>query len=175
MLKKIGLFLLVGVLIVLGLAALQPATYSVQRSLVIRSAPEHIIPLISDFHQWKSWSPWENIDPSMKRTFKGAPGDKGAFYSWDGNDEVGAGSMEITEITPPSKVVIKLDFLRPFPSQNQTVFTLTAQDGGTLVTWTMSGPHSYISKLMGLFASMDSMIGKYFEQGLASMQSVAEQ
>lgn len=174
MLKKTGLALLALILIVLGLAALQPATFSVQRSIAIQAAPEKIMPLISDFHQWKSWSPWENIDPAMKRSFTGSSNQKGAYYAWDGNDEVGAGSMEIIEITPPSKLVIKLDFIRPFPSQNQTVFTLTPQGGGTLVTWTMSGAHTYLSKLMGLFVSMDSMVGKFFEQGLASMKSVSE-
>lgn len=174
MLKKIAIALVVLILIVLGLAAMQPDSYKVTRSATIKAPPEKIIPLISDFHNWASWSPWENLDPAMKRTFSGAPKDKGAIYAWEGNDKVGAGRMEILGVTQPTKVDIQLDFLRPFESHCQTVFTLEPKGDSTTVTWTMSGPSAFITKLMGLVASMDSMVGKDFEAGLASMKSVAE-
>ncbi len=174
MLKKVAIAVALLILIVLGLAAMQPDSYKVQRSATIKAPPEKIIPLISDFHNWASWSPWENLDPAMKRTFSGAAKDKGAVYAWEGNDKVGAGRMEILDVTQPTKVDIKLDFLRPFESHCQTVFTLEPKGDSTTVTWTMSGPSAFITKLMGLFASMDSMVGKDFEAGLASMQSVAE-
>jgi hypothetical protein len=38
----------------------------------------------------------------------------------------------------------------------------------------MHGPMPYISKLMTLFFSMDKMIGKDFEAGLASLKALAE-
>jgi hypothetical protein len=174
MLKKIVIAIVVLVLIVLGLAAMQPDSYKVTRSATIKAPPEKIIPLISDFHNWASWSPWENLDPAMKRTFSGPAKDKGAVYAWEGNDKVGAGRMEILEVAQPSKVDIKLDFLRPFESHCQTVFTLEPKGDSTTVTWTMSGPSAFITKLMGLVASMDSMVGKDFEAGLASMKTVAE-
>lgn len=174
MLKKIAIAIVVLVLIVLGLAAMQPDSYKVTRSATIKAPPEKIIPLISDFHNWASWSPWENLDPAMKRTFSGPAKDKGAVYAWEGNDKVGAGRMEILEVAQPSKVDIKLDFLRPFESHCQTVFTLEPKGDSTTVTWTMSGPSAFITKLMGLVASMDSMVGKDFEAGLASMKTVAE-
>jgi hypothetical protein len=110
----------------------------------------------------------------MKRSFEGPASGQGAVYGWSGNDEVGQGRMEITENTPPSKVGIKLDFIKPFKSTNQTTFTLQPQGDSTLVTWTMNGPAEFITKLMGVFVSMDKMIGKDFEKGLSQLKAVAE-
>jgi hypothetical protein len=174
MLKKIALGIVVLVLIVLGLAAMQPDSFRVQRTIAIKASPEKIQPLISDFRNWTSWSPWEKLDPAMKRTFSGAPKDVGAVYAWEGDDKVGAGRMEITSLTQPTNVGIKLDFLRPFESHCVTDFTLAGSGDTTTVTWTMSGPSDFMTKLMGLAVSMDKMIGKDFEAGLASMKAVAE-
>jgi hypothetical protein len=110
----------------------------------------------------------------MKRTHSGANSGLGAVYAWDGNDKVGAGRMEITSAQAPGQVDIKLDFLRPFASSNTTRFALKAQADGTEFVWTMQGPMPFISKLMSVFVSMDSMIGKDFEAGLANLKAVAE-
>lgn len=173
MLKKIAIGVVVLVLIVLGLAAMQPDSFRVQRTIAIKAPPEKILPLISDFHNWTSWSPWEKLDPAMKRTYSGAPKDQGAVYAWEGDDKVGAGRMEITG-QAPAKVDIKLDFLKPFESHCQTEFALETKGELTTVSWTMSGPSDFMTKLMGLAVSMDSMIGKDFEAGLANMKAVAE-
>lgn len=174
MLKKIAMGFVVLILIVLALAAMQPDSFRVQRAIAIKAPPEKITPLISDFHQWPQWSPWEKLDPAMKRTFSGAPKDVGAVYEWKGKKDVGSGRMEITSMTPPTRVGIDLVFLEPFESHCVTDFTLENQGETTTVTWTMSGPSNFMTKLMGLFASMDKMIGKDFEAGLASMKAAAE-
>lgn len=174
MIKKIALAIVVILVIILGMAAMQPSSFSVKREIAIKAPPEKIIPLVSDFHNWGSWSPWEHLDPKMKRTFSGADNGKGAAYAWEGNDDVGAGRMEITDVTVPSKVDIKLDFLRPFESHNTTEFTLTPQGDATTVTWNMTGPMPFITKIMSVFVSMDKMIGKDFEKGLANLKAAAE-
>ncbi|WP_332854837.1 SRPBCC family protein [Duganella sp. S19_KUP01_CR8] len=173
MLKKIAMGVVILVLVVLGLAAMQPDSFRVQRTIAIKAPAEKILPLISDFHNWTSWSPWEKLDPAMKRTFSGAPKDQGAIYAWEGDDKVGAGRMEITG-QAPTKVDIKLDFLKPFESHCQTEFVLETKGELTTVSWTMSGPSDFMTKLMGLAVSMDTMIGKDFEAGLANMKAVAE-
>jgi hypothetical protein len=174
MFKKIAIGLVILVLIVLGLAAMQPDSFRVQRSIAIKAPAEKIMPLISDFHHWPQWSPWEKLDPAMKRTFSGAPKDVGAAYAWTGNKDVGSGRMEIVSMTQPSKVGINLVFLEPFESHCVTEFVLDTKGDLTTVSWTMSGPSNFMTKVMGLFASMDSMIGKDFEAGLASMKAAAE-
>lgn len=177
MLKKIaiGLAAIVGIIvIILGVAASKPDTFAVVRTITIKAPPEKIAPLISDFHNWGSWSPWEHLDPAMQRTFSGTAAGPGAVYAWTGNDKVGAGRMEITAVTPPSRIDIKLDFLTPFESHNATEFLLDTKGDTTTVTWNMHGPMPFVSKVMTVFVSMDSMIGGDFEKGLASMKAVAE-
>jgi carbon monoxide dehydrogenase subunit G len=174
MLKQISLVVLAIIIVILGLAAMKPDTFSVRRSVSIKAPPEKVAALITDFHQWGSWSPWENLDSAMKRTFTGAASGKGAIYEWEGNKQVGKGRMEITDDGAPAKTVIKLDFLQPFESHNTTKFTLVPQGGETLVTWDMSGPMPFISKIISVFSSMDAMIGKDFEKGLSNMKSAAE-
>jgi uncharacterized protein YndB with AHSA1/START domain len=174
MLKKIALAVLAIVVIILGMAAMKPATFTVKRVVSIKAPPEKIAPLVTDFHQWASWSPWEHLDPAMKRTFSGAPAGKGAIYEWEGNKDVGKGRMEVLDAATPAKTVIKLDFLQPFESHNVTEFTLVPQGEMTQVTWDMTGPMPFISKIMSVFVSMDSMIGKDFEKGLANMKATAE-
>lgn len=174
MFKKIALAVVVLVAAVLLFAATRPDSFRVQRSTSIKAPAEKIFPLIADFHAWGAWSPWEKLDPTMKRTHSGAPSGKGAVYAWDGNNEVGAGRMEIAEVSAPSRLSIKLDFSRPMEGHNTAEFTLVPKGDGSEVTWAMFGPNPYLSKLIGLFLDMDKMIGKDFETGLANLKALAE-
>jgi uncharacterized protein YndB with AHSA1/START domain len=174
MIKKIAVGSLAILAIILLLAAMQPDSFGVRRSTTIKAPPARIIALINDFRSWSSWSPWEQLDPNMKRSFAGPPNGKGAVYSWEGNKDVGAGRMEITDMSAPARVVIKLDFLKPLEAHNTTEFTLQPQGELTTVTWNMTGPMPFVSKIMSVFMSMDAMIGKDFEKGLANMKAVAE-
>jgi uncharacterized protein YndB with AHSA1/START domain len=170
----IAAVLAIVIVVVLILAATKPATFSVQREIAVQAAPEKIFTLIDDFHQWRSWSPYEDKDPAMKRSFGGAASGKGAVYEWDGNNNVGSGRMEILDSAQPSKIVIKLDFIRPFEGHNTAEFTMLPQGGATAVTWTMHGPASFMSKLMQVFMNLDHMIGKDFEIGLANLKRLTE-
>lgn len=162
------------VAIVLVLAPMRPDTFRVERSLDIDAPAEKIFPLINDYKQWGSWSPYENIDPQMQRTFSGAADGKGAVYEWRGNRNVGHGRMEILDSTPPSRIVIKLDFFSPFKAHNTAEFIMRPQASATNVTWAMHGPVNFMAKIMHLFVNMDRMCGDQFQQGLTSMKAVAE-
>lgn len=173
MLKKIGLVLLLLVAAVLLFAATRPDSFSVERRIVIQAPPEKIQALLVDFHRWADWSPWEKLDPAMKRSFGGPPAGVGATYGWQGNKDVGSGRMEVKAVAP-DKVSIQLDFIEPFEGHNTADFTLAPKDGGTELRWLMFGPAPFVTKLMGVFVSMDSLIGKDFEKGLAQLKAVAE-
>jgi hypothetical protein len=159
---------------ILGLAATKPDAFRIQRAASIKAPPERIYPHISDFHNWGAWSPWEKLDPALQRTYSGPTEGKGAIYEWEGNKQVGKGRMEITEASPPSKIVIKLDFMRPFEAHNTTEFTLDGQGDSTNVSWTMDGQQPFFFKVMSLFMSIDKMIGKEFETGLANLRGLTE-
>lgn len=166
--------ILVAIAVVLAYAATRPDTFRIQRSTGIQAPPEKIFPFIDDFHQWKAWSPWEKIDPEAKASFSGASSGVGAIYEWSGNRDIGQGRMKITESSPPSRIVLDIDFIKPFKGHNQIEFTLLAQGDVTTVTQAMYGCNSFPSKLIGLFFCMEDMVGKKYEEGLASLKSLAE-
>src|SRR4051812_5156997 len=170
----VAIILAVAIAVVLGLASTKSNTLRVQRSITINAPPERIFPLISDFHQWLHWSPYEQKDPAMKRTYEGAERGKGAVYAWDGDKNVGSGRMEILEASVPSKITIKLDFFKPFEGHNTAEFTMLPQGDVTNLTWTMHGPAVFLSKVMQVFMNLDHMIGKDFEVGLANLKKLAE-
>ena len=172
-LKVVLIVLAVAVAAVLGLAATKPDSFSVQRSTSIKAPPEKIAAVLSDFRAWEAWSPWERIDPKMKRTYSGEPKGKGAKYAWVGNSEVGEGSMTITE-AQASRVALDLDFVKPFEGHNKVVFTLAPKGEATEVSWAMNGPSPYVTKVIQVFCDMDGMIGKQFETGLANLKAVTE-
>ena len=152
-----------------------PDTYTVQRSTSIAAPPQAVFSHVADFHRWTAWSPWDDIDPQLQRTYSGADSGTGAKYAWSGNRKAGEGTMEIIEATEGSSVKIALEFLKPFKSSSTTSFELRSDGDSTSVTWTMSGPKTLMTRLMGIFKSMDKMIGPDFEKGLAQLKAAVEQ
>lgn len=174
MLKIIGIVIALAIAAILILAAMRPDNFRLERKATIKAPPEKIFAILNDFKQWSVWSPWEKKDPAMKRNFGAVTSGKGATYAWEGNKEVGIGNMEIAESAPPSKLAIKLNFVKPFEASNLVNFTLMPADGGTEVTWSMEGKCNFISKIMQVFVSMDKMVGPDFEAGLANLKIAAE-
>jgi uncharacterized protein YndB with AHSA1/START domain len=170
----IAVILAIAIAAVLILAATKPDRFSVQREITVRAPAEKIFPLINDFHQWIAWSPWEHRDPALKRSYSGAESGKGTVYGWDGNKNVGSGRMEILESTASSKIVIQLDFLKPFEAHNTAEFTMLPQGDGTNLTWLMHGPAPFTYRLMQVFINLDHMVGKDFEVGLANLKRLTE-
>jgi uncharacterized protein YndB with AHSA1/START domain len=173
MIATILIVIAVAVAAVLAYAATKPDTFMVRRSASIAAPPEKIFPMIDDLRAQSAWSPFEK-DPNMKRTHSGAPRGKGAVYAWDGNRQVGAGQIAITESVPSSKVVLLLDMSRPFKAHNTVEFTLDRIGVGTNVSWAMQGRQPYMAKVMGLFVDCDKMCGGLFEEGLAKLKALAE-
>ncbi|MEQ1849842.1 MAG: SRPBCC family protein [Candidatus Peribacteraceae bacterium] len=172
-LKKVALVLLVLVLLVLGVAAFQPSYATYSRSLNMEAQPREIMQNIVNFRAWEKWSPYEKRDPEMKRTLGGETQGKGATYAWDGNSDVGAGTMEITSVTP-TEVVIDIAFTRPMEGKNIVNFTLKPEGAMTNVTWSMAGPVNFMGKLMGLFMDFDAIMAKDFDEGLMNLKTIVE-
>lgn len=174
MLTTLAIILFLSIFALLGYAAIKPDTFRVERALGIAAPAEKIFALINDFHQWSAWSPFEKMDPAMKKNFSGAAAGTGAVYEWEGNAKAGKGRIEITEAAPSSKITMKLDMFKPFPANNLVVFTLEPQRDETYVTWVMQGPQSFMAKVMGVLMNCDKMVGGQFEEGLARLKSIVE-
>jgi len=175
MLKIIAIVFVVAIVAVLGYAATRPNTFRVARSTVIKASPEKVYALIEDFHAWRSWSPYEALDPAMSRTYGAPAKGVGATYDWSGNGKAGAGRMEIVQARPPARIDIALDFTKPFAAHHKASFVLVPEGDATRVTWAMEGASPFMFRLMSLVVDMDKMLGKDFETGLASLKAQAEQ
>lgn len=174
MAKKLGLVVLGLIVVLVGVIATRPSNFTVSRSAEVKAPPEIVYAHVSDFHQWADWSPWEKLDPSMKKTYSGTETGVGAKYEWNGNDKVGSGSMTIADAKPNEQLGITLEFLTPFKATNRTEFAFTPAAGGTTVTWAMKGENNFMAKAMSLVMDMDKMVGGDFEKGLAALKTAAE-
>ena len=160
--------------IVVVYASTKPGSFRLARSISITAPPEKIFPLIDDLRSFNRWNPFLKHDANIKLTYSGPAHSKGAAHAWEGNNRVGKGRVEITDSVPSSRIVMKLDMIKPIEGHNRVEFTLEPKDGATTVTWAMSGQSAFITKLMGVFVSMDKMVGRAFENGLADLKSLAE-
>jgi hypothetical protein len=148
-------------------------TYRVERTQRIDAPRDTVRERIVDLHRWESWSPWQDLDPDMRQAYGGAEVGVGAWYEWEGNRKAGKGRMEIIH-ADDSTVRLDLQFLKPFRSHSNTFFDLQPDGDATQVTWTMVGPETAMTRVMGLFTSMDKMIGPDFEKGLTRLKADAE-
>lgn len=161
-------------LIFIGAVLMQPAQYRVERSITIAAPPAAVYPWVADFKKFDQWSPWEKLDPAMKKTFSGPDTGVGSRYEWSGNDDVGTGSMTVTAAKEGESLTMDLEFVEPWQSKAETGFALAADGEGTKVTWTMSGDNDFMGKAMGLFMDMEGMIGKDYDEGLSNLKKKVE-
>jgi hypothetical protein len=173
----VGVAIAAALAFVVLFAATRPNIFRVQRSVTIDAAPEKIFPLIDDFHNWPGWAPQDREDPRMKRTYSGAAFGTGAVSDWDSSGSAGKGRMSIIESTPPTRVVIKVDFVKPLAAHNLNEFIsepISELGPATKITWTMQGSNLYVMKVMSIFVNMDRVMGKHFETGLNNLKKAAE-
>lgn len=177
MIKTILIALIVAVSATLLYAATKPDTFSVQRTIGIHTSAAKLYPLISDLRQFNTWNPYVAKDPQIKLSYRGPSSGPGSAYDFQGNKDVGKGSIEVLSLSEPDKVSMKLDMIEPFEGHNVVTFTLVPRAGDptqTDVTWAMHGPNVFIGKVMGIFFDMDHMIGRDFDAGLARLKALVE-
>jgi hypothetical protein len=174
MLTYILIALAVLVVILILFILLKSPDFRVARSATMSAPASTVFELVNDFRNWREWSPWEAIDPQLKRSYEGSPAGQGAIYAWAGNNKVGEGRMTIIESRNADLIRIKLEFIKPFPATNETLFTFEPKVNQTAVNWTMSGKHNFVSKIFCTFMNMDKMVGGQFEQGLGKLKGTVE-
>jgi hypothetical protein len=169
---------LIGLLVLAGALAIyinsRPGPFRVSRSLAMLAPPATIYPLVNDFREWRTWSPWDKYDVNMKRTYEGPPEGVGAVYRWSGNGQVGEGSTTIVASHPPERINMRLQFVRPFKCDNPVEFTFTPKGDETVVTWSMTGKYNFATKAIGLVMNMDKMTGDQFTEGLTNLKRIVE-
>jgi hypothetical protein len=170
----IGAVMITAILLVLVIAAAKPNRFRVERSIGIAAPAVKIFPLLDDLRQQRLWSPYEQKDPGMKRTYSGAERGAGAIYEWDGDKNIGAGRQEIVSAAANERIEGKIDFFRPMKANNRFELLLRPAANGTNVTWAIFGPMPFSSRIFSVFMDFDKMIGSDFEKGLIELKQVAE-
>jgi hypothetical protein len=171
MLKKIAVVLVLVIAVLAGVIASRPADFKISRSRVVAAPPAVVHGFVNDLAKWPQWSPWDKLDPSMKKEVSTPAAGTGATYHWAGNDQVGEGRMTITESKPPQSVTMRLEFIKPFAATHRVQFDFVPSGTGTNVTWAMTGTNNFVSKAFDLFMNMDKMVGADFEKGLANLDA----
>ncbi len=174
MLSMVAIGVVVLLIVLAIVIATRPDTFRVERSIVVNAPADLVFPYVNDFHQWTQWSPFENLDPNLKRTYTGAPAGVGAEYGWSGNNKAGEGSMVIKESVPAQRIALDLRFTRPFKQTNLTEFTFKPTSEGVQVKWAMSGKNNVMGKAMSLVMNMDKFLGREFNKGLGNLKTVSE-
>lgn len=174
MIKKILLVLVALLVTLVVVILLQPDDFRITRSATMAAPAAGVFEQVNNFQRWGAWSPWEKLDPNIKRTFEGPESGVGATYSWAGDGQAGEGRMTIVESRPGELVRIKLEFIKPFAATNAAEFTFKPSGNNTEVTWDMSGEQNFLSKGIGLVMDMDKMVGGEFEKGLANLKAIVE-
>jgi hypothetical protein len=154
--------------------AFQPSTFRITRSATIAASPAAVFAEANDLHRFQNWSPWAKLDPNAKLNYEGPAAGMGAAFSWAGNSDIGEGKMTIIDSQPGQLVRCKLEFYKPMAGVAASEFTFKPEGQGTVVTWSMSGQNNFLARAVCMFMNMDKMIGGQFEQGLASLKTIAE-
>jgi len=169
----IWMILILLALMIAAIAA-QPSQFNVSRSLLIAAPREVLFSCVNNLQKWQSWSPWAQLDPNAKTVFEGPEEGLGAVMRWDGNKQVGTGSLEIVEIIPVEFVKYALIFVKPMPGTCHATFRFDEEGGMTRVTWSMTGHNNFVAKATSLVMNCDKMVGGYFEKGLQNLKELAE-
>lgn len=168
MLAKIGLGVVAVLIGFLGYVSTREGKFRYERSGVINAAPEKIFPYLSDFKLGGQWSPFEQVDPNMKKTFSEKT------MEFEGNSDAGSGKLELLNVVPNQSVDIKLTMTKPMHAENLIQYKLTPEQDGTRFTWIMSGDGGFMGKLMNVFMDCEKMIGDQFVKGISNLKTVVE-
>lgn len=175
--KKLGRFSTAVVIVLAVLAVfvtMQPDDTHVERSAVVKASPQEVYAYVNNLDNWNSFSPWADLDPNARISYEGPRAGEGAVFHWDGNSEVGEGSMKIVESVPGESVRMDLEFVRPFPGTSSAMFKMEPVEGGTNVTWSSNWKNNFLAKAVSLVIDCEAMTGGYFEQGLENLRAQVE-
>ena len=139
----------------------------ISRSITINASSDKIHNVLSDFNNWRPWSPWLIAEPEAKVDVNS----DGKSYAWEGK-RVGSGTMEILEESE-SHINYDLIFLKPWKSKAKTSFLFKPNGDSTEVTWTMNCGWPFF--LFFMKKQTEAFIGMDYERGLRMLKEYIEE
>jgi hypothetical protein len=174
MLKRLSLALAVAAVGFAALVTSRPSAYRTERAMPLAAPAEIPFGLVNDLHRWRLWSPWDALDPGMKRHFDGPIAGPDAVYTWAGNARAGKGRMTVLETRPYEFIRVRFERLAPRPSTSTLEFTFHPTAGGVLLRWSQEGQLSWLDKARSLFIHLEERRGEELDQGLKALVAVSE-
>ncbi len=173
---KYLLYALVGIFVVyLVLCAAGPKKMEVSESMTMNASPAAIWEEIADFSKWNAWSPWHKLDPNMKSTIVGNPGEVGHGQSWESTDGgVGKGSQKFSEVRTNEFLKSEMHFNGDTEHPAYAAFTLAPDGEGTKVTWSMDGETPFMFRGLSMVMGMNKMIAAEYQKGLGDLKKLVE-
>jgi hypothetical protein len=165
----LGLVTLVAVLMLVA-----PKGAKVERFVTAKLSPESAFQSLRSLKTFDLWSPWTDRDPKLERGYLGTDGEIGSVAWWKGNKEVGEVEQELKKLEPNTYIESELRFLKPFKAVNKSYWRISNDPEGCKVVWGFEAKFHMPMNIMFLFVSMESSIGKDFEQGLVRWKGLVE-
>jgi hypothetical protein len=150
--------------------------YLVERSVTINQSNQQVFSYIKQIKNQDKYSVWNQIDPSMQKTYTGTDGAIGFMYAWDSNNKkAGKGEQQITAIKEGERIETEIHFIRPFEGRSLAyINTMPVTPAQTNVKWGVSGKMNYPMNAMLLFMNMEKMMGKDLADGLNNLKGILE-
>ncbi len=165
-LRILGAFLI----LFLILALFTPKHHDVERSALIMSPSEIVFDQINDLNKWAAWSPWDKMDPEMKKTFGTSTIGAGSYYTWEGK-KAGSGKLTITSSTPET-IKTKVEFGGMGSADG--IYSFKTENGGTNLSWRFIYDTPFPWNAFTFLMGGDKSVAKDFETGLANLKSICE-
>lgn len=153
----------------------QPSEFYIARSRTLKKGitKKQVFAKTADLHENSKWNPWQLVDPTQTLVVEGTPCTVGHSCAWKGK-ETGQGKMTIVEIQEPNYVVLRLDFVKPFPSTaTSKILVEELEKDVVTVTWSLTGRNeSLFNKVLSLVFNVDRMVGSEYEKGLMNLETL---
>ena len=173
LLKKIGLWCGLFLLVLILFSLLLPSQVKVKRSILVSAPIDRVFDQVNDLRNWEKWDPWKRMDPTMVMTFSNPPVGQNAFYKWESqNKQLGKGTLTLTQVAMNEAISTSIDF--DGHHQGTAKFQFAHKGDAIEVTWSMEHEVGMLpwKKYGGLM--MRSHLKKQFDNGLKGLKFYAE-
>lgn len=156
------------------LCFLGPVNMHIQAAHTINAPVSTVFPLVSDFGQWKEWSPWKQQDSTMVYVPEGTPGMVGHRAHWTSRRE-GNGYQMITALQPNAFIDLDVHFSEAQTVRAESKWFFSGDSTRTDVRWELmvyEEPFWVRGLLLGF--GVEGVLDGYYKKGLKELGAVAE-
>ncbi len=175
-LKRIILVLASILILWMVIAAFVSGDCAYEKSITINAPVEKVWQQTNTLKAMDQWSPWNDLDPGMKKDWSGTTGQPGERVCWDSEkDNAGKGCQQVKKVDAADKRIdTEIKFLTPYESEANAYVKIVPEGSGSKATWGFTSKIPYPFTVMKLFMNMEDAIGKDYQKGLSRLKELSE-